>query len=59
MNYEVMNLTYSPIRLILNDNTEIILQDRMSDPNSIIVNGMTEQIKLLAAKNFLRVKAIK
>jgi len=59
MNYEVMNMTYSPIRLILSDNSEVIIESRISENNTIFVEVITDQIKALSEKNFVKVRTMK
>jgi len=56
--YEIMNMTYSPLRVILADNSEVIMGSRISEDNTITVDQITDQLKALADKNFLRVKSL-
>lgn len=58
MAYEIMNMTYSPIRLIMTDFSEITIGSRVSDENFVLVPELTEQIKQLAEKNFVKVRTL-
>ena len=57
MGYEITNLTYSPIRIILEDDSEVTIGARESEYGNVIqVNKITDQIKTLSDKSFLRIK---
>ena len=57
MNYEVANMTYSPIPLILSDGTDIVIDTRANN-GTINVSVITDQIQLLSDKGLLRVRAL-
>ena len=58
MNYEIANMTYSPMPLILADGTDAIIDSRATQQNTITVSAVTDQIQALADKGWLRIRAL-
>jgi hypothetical protein len=53
MNYRIKNMTYQPVRLVINNKSERLLKRR-----SIVSNTLTDQMINLNKKGIIQVKEI-